>query len=124
MREVARTGWAVHARITIDAPAEEVLASNNPAVGTVEALVDGRSVLVTGGGSVEIVAVWIGMLGIDFHVTEPERLPVVGLLRRERAAPERFRGRKHVEQPVLAVGHHHANHTPWLRVSASVTRRM
>lgn len=74
VREVARTGWAVHARITIDAPAEEVLARINPAVGTVEALADGRSVLVTGGDSVEIVAVWIGMLGIDFHVTEPPEL--------------------------------------------------
>ena len=74
VREVARTGWAVHARITIDAPAEEVLARINPTVGTVEALADGRSVLVTGGDSVETVAVWIGMLGIDFHVTEPEEL--------------------------------------------------
>jgi predicted DNA-binding transcriptional regulator YafY len=74
VREVARTGWAVHARITVDAPAEEVLARINPAVGTVEALVDGRSVLVTGGDSVEIVAVWIGMLGLDFHVTEPAEL--------------------------------------------------
>jgi len=31
-------------------------------------------VLVTGGDSVEIVAVWIGMLGIDFHVTDPPEL--------------------------------------------------
>lgn len=74
VREVARTGWSVHARITVDAPAEEVLARINPAVGTVEPLPDGRSVLVTGGDSVEIVAVWIGMLGIDFHVTDPPEL--------------------------------------------------
>ncbi|MGW8566020.1 helix-turn-helix transcriptional regulator [Isoptericola sp. NPDC055881] len=74
VREVARTGWAVHARITVDAPAEEVLARINPAVGTVEALPDGRSVLVTGGDSVEVVAVWIGMLGLDFHVAEPPDL--------------------------------------------------
>ncbi|MGF0114929.1 helix-turn-helix transcriptional regulator [Promicromonospora sp. Marseille-Q5078] len=74
VREVARTGWAVHARITVDAPADEVLARINPAVGTVEPLPDGRSVLVTGGDSVEVVAVWIGMLGIDFHVAEPPAL--------------------------------------------------
>ncbi|MCK9794336.1 transcriptional regulator [Isoptericola sp. 4D.3] len=74
VQEVARTGWAVHARITVDAPAEEVLGRINPAVGTVEALPDGRSVLVTGGDSVEVVAVWIGMLGLDFHVTEPPEL--------------------------------------------------
>jgi predicted DNA-binding transcriptional regulator YafY len=74
VREVARTGWAVHARVTVDAPAEEVLARINPAVGTVEPTPDGRSVLVTGGDSVEVVAVWIGMLGLDFDVSEPPEL--------------------------------------------------
>ncbi|AEE44991.1 helix-turn-helix transcriptional regulator [Cellulomonas fimi] len=74
VREVARTGWAVHARITVDAPADEVLARINPTVGTVEPLPDGRCVLVTGGDSVEVVAVWIGMLGLDFHVEEPAGL--------------------------------------------------
>lgn len=74
VREVARTGWAVHARIVIDAPAEEVLDRINPAVGTVEPLPDGRSVLVTGGDSLEVVAVWIGMLGIDFTVESPAAL--------------------------------------------------
>jgi predicted DNA-binding transcriptional regulator YafY len=74
VREVARTGWAVHARILIDAPADEVLDRINPAVGTVEPLPDGRSVLVTGGDSLEVVAVWIGMLGIDFVVESPAAL--------------------------------------------------
>jgi len=74
VREVARTGWAVHARLLIDAPAEEVIARINPAVGTVEALEEGRSVLVTGGDSLEVVAVWIGMLGIDFTVASPPAL--------------------------------------------------
>lgn len=79
VREVARTGWAVHARLVIDAPAEEVIARINPAVGTVEPLPDGRSVLVTGGDSLEVVAVWIGMLGLDFTVQEPTEL--IGHLR-------------------------------------------
>ena len=35
VREVARTGCAVHARIQVHAPAEVVLARINPAVGTV-----------------------------------------------------------------------------------------
>jgi predicted DNA-binding transcriptional regulator YafY len=74
VREVARTGWAVHARILVHAPAEEVMARINPAVGTVEAVTDQESVLVTGGDSLEIVAVWIGMLGLDFTVTEPPGL--------------------------------------------------
>lgn len=74
VREVARTGWSVHARLVIDAPAEDVLARINPAVGVVEPRPDGRCVLVTGGDSLEIVAVWIGMLGIDFTVESPAAL--------------------------------------------------
>lgn len=74
VREVARTGWAVHARILVDAPPEEVVARINPAVGTVESHPDGGSVLVTGGDSLEVVAVWISMLGLQFHVTDPPEL--------------------------------------------------
>jgi len=74
VREVARTGWAVHARLVIDASADEVIARINPTVGTVEPLPDGRSVLVTGGDSLEVVAVWIGMLGLDFTVETPSAL--------------------------------------------------
>ncbi|WP_121248159.1 helix-turn-helix transcriptional regulator [Solirubrobacter pauli] len=74
LREVASTGWTFHARVLIDAPAEAVLERINPAVGVVETVDDHHSVLVTGADSVETVAVWIGMLGIDFHVTEPPEL--------------------------------------------------
>jgi predicted DNA-binding transcriptional regulator YafY len=74
VREVARTGWAVHARLVIDAPRDEVVSRINPTVGTVEPLADGRSVLVTGGDTLEIVAVWISMLGLDFVVEEPPEL--------------------------------------------------
>ena len=74
LREVAFSGWAVHARIAVDAPAEEVLARINPTVGVVETVDADHCVLVTGGDSVEIIAVYIGMLGLDFHVTEPPDL--------------------------------------------------
>ncbi|GEN81094.1 helix-turn-helix transcriptional regulator [Actinotalea fermentans] len=74
LREVAFSGWSVHARIPVDASAEEVLARINPAVGVVEPVDDEHCVLVTGGDSVEIVAVYIGMLGLEFHVTEPPEL--------------------------------------------------
>ena len=57
-----------------DAPADEVLARINPAVGTVEPRSDGRSVLVTGGDSLETVAIWISMLGLDFTVERPSEL--------------------------------------------------
>lgn len=48
VREVASTGWAAYARVAIDARRDP--------------------------GHVEIVAVWVGMLGLDFHVVEPPEL--------------------------------------------------
>ncbi|MFF1876748.1 helix-turn-helix transcriptional regulator [Leifsonia sp. NPDC058230] len=74
LRTVASTGWAVHARITVSAPAEEVLSRINAAVGVVEPIDAETCVLVTGGDSVEIIAVYIGMLGLDFRVTSPPEL--------------------------------------------------
>jgi hypothetical protein len=40
----------------------------------VESIDERTCVLVTGGDSYEIIAVYIGMLGIDFEVTEPAEL--------------------------------------------------
>ena len=51
-----------------------MLARINPAVGVVEAVDDQTCVLVTGGDSVEIIAVYIGMLGLDFFVDGPPEL--------------------------------------------------
>lgn len=74
LREVASSGWAVHARIRVDAPAEQVLARINPTVGVVESLDAEHSVLVTGADTFEIIAVWVGMLGLDFHIDGPAEL--------------------------------------------------
>ena len=74
LRDVAFSGWNVHCRIAVDAPADEVLRRINPTVGVVETVDEDHCVLVTGADSVETVAVWIGMLGLDFHVTEPPAL--------------------------------------------------
>jgi predicted DNA-binding transcriptional regulator YafY len=74
LREVAFSGWRVHARIAVDASAEEVMSRINPTVGVVETVDDGHCVLVTGADSVELIAVYIGMLGLDFHVTGPPEL--------------------------------------------------
>jgi predicted DNA-binding transcriptional regulator YafY len=74
LREVAHSGWAVHARIAVDAPADDVLARINPTVGVVERIDADHCVLVTGADSVEILAAYIGMLGLDFHITEPPAL--------------------------------------------------
>lgn len=74
VREVASTGWAVHARIRVLASSAEVLARINPAVGVVEAISDAECVLVTGADSVETIAVYIGMLGMPFRVSDPPEL--------------------------------------------------
>lgn len=74
LRRVAFTGWKGHARVLVDAPSDEVLSRINPAVGVVETIDADHSVLVTGADSLEIVAVWIGMLGLDFHIDNPPEL--------------------------------------------------
>ena len=74
LRDVAFSGWNVHCRIAVDAPAEEVLGRINPTVGVVETVDEDHCVLVTGADSVEMVAVYIGLLGLDFHVAEPPEL--------------------------------------------------
>jgi predicted DNA-binding transcriptional regulator YafY len=74
LRTTAFAGWHVHVKITVHAPAAEVLNRINPTVGVVEAIDDNTCVLVTGADTVETVAVYIGMLGLDFTATEPPEL--------------------------------------------------
>lgn len=74
VRDVASTGWAVHARITVLAPAELVLARINPAVGVVEPIDEESCELVTGADSFETMAVYIGMLGFGFRIDSPAEL--------------------------------------------------
>src|SRR5882757_4592100 len=66
LRDVATTGWKVHARITVFASAEEVLSRIHAAVGIVESVDENTCILVTGADSLEVIAVYIGMLGLDF----------------------------------------------------------
>ena len=90
LRGVAGAGWRVHARIIVHAAAEEVLSRINPTVGIVEVLDKTTSALATGADSYETVAVYIGMLGLDFTVSEPPELvkQLEVLARRYRAAVE------------------------------------
>lgn len=74
MRSIAASGWNVHARLRIAAPAQRVVDRINPAVGVVESVDDGSSVLVTGADSLETVAAYIGMLNMDFTVESPPEL--------------------------------------------------
>lgn len=81
MRSIAATGWNVHARLRIDAPAEAVLARINPAVGVVEPVDDTHCILVTGADSLDTLAVYAGMLMMDFTVeSPPDLIPRLRLL--------------------------------------------
>lgn len=78
MRSIAMSGWNVHARFRVAAPAEAVIARINPTVGLVEAISDEESVLVTGADTLDTIAAYIGMLNMDFTVeSPPELLPVL-----------------------------------------------
>nr|WP_235825305.1 WYL domain-containing protein [Agromyces badenianii] len=86
MRSIAESGWKVHARLRIAAPAEAVLARIHHAVGVVEAVSDTESVLVTGADTLDTIAAYIGMLGMDFTVDSPAELRALLLTFSERYA--------------------------------------
>ena len=74
MRRVATSGWRVHARLRVDAPAQAVIDRINPTVGMVEAVTPTTSILATGADSLDTIAAYIGMLGMDFTVESPAEL--------------------------------------------------
>lgn len=73
-RRVSATAWKYTARVIVHAPAEVVVGRIDPAVGTVQPVDDRTSVLVTGADAIETIAVSIGLLGIDFSVSDPPEL--------------------------------------------------
>ena len=86
MRSIAESGWKVHARLRVAAPADAVLARIHHAVGVVEAVSDSESILVTGADSLDTIAAYIGMLGMDFTVESPDELRALLLTYSERYA--------------------------------------
>ena len=83
-RGVPATARRYQARVTVHAPAAAIAERIGPWVGTVEA-VDGETcILDTGADTLEILAVYLGMLDADFSVIEPPELVdhVRGLARR------------------------------------------
>ena len=73
-RGVSSAGYRFRARVTVRAPAAALAARINPAIGLVEAIDDDTCVLATGADSVDTVAVYLGLLDLDFEVTEPPEL--------------------------------------------------
>ncbi|MEU6564346.1 helix-turn-helix transcriptional regulator [Nocardia nova] len=74
LREIATAGWRVHARVTVLAPAETVIARINPTVGVVEPIDAQTSALYTGADTLETIAIYLSMLMMDFRVDGPPEL--------------------------------------------------
>ncbi|MET8800126.1 WYL domain-containing protein [Nocardia sp. NPDC004568] len=74
LREVASAGYAVHARVTVLAPAETVIARINPAVGVVVSVDEDSCLLLTGADAMETIAIYLSMLMMDFRIDGPPEL--------------------------------------------------
>lgn len=77
MRGVSAAAWRYRARIIVHAPAERVTERINSSVGTVEPVDDDTCVLHTGADTLETMAVYVGLLGIDFTIDDPPELRTV-----------------------------------------------
>lgn len=73
-RRVSSAGWRHTARILVHGSAEEVTERINPAVGLVEPVDEHRCVLITGAGSLDTIVLYVGLLDMDFEITEPPEL--------------------------------------------------
>jgi hypothetical protein len=85
-RRASAAAWRYRARITVHAPAATVRGRLPPAAGAVEELDAHTCLLDTGADELDTIAVCIGMLGIDFTVTDPP-----GLVARLRELADRYR---------------------------------
>lgn len=71
---VSAAAWRYRARVTVHAPADTIAERITPAVGVLEAVDERTCVLDTGADSLETLAVYLGMLGVDFEVDDPPEL--------------------------------------------------
>ncbi|TDE92733.1 YafY family transcriptional regulator [Occultella glacieicola] len=84
-----RTGtavWGVQARIRLHASAASVAARITPTMGSVTPIDDEHCELRTGGSSLEVLAAYLGLLGVDFDVLAP-----ADLVEHVRTLGERYR---------------------------------
>ncbi|MEU3553784.1 helix-turn-helix transcriptional regulator [Streptomyces fragilis] len=73
-RGVSSAGWRYRAQVVVHAPAEQLADRINTAIGTITLIDDTSCLLNTGADSIEALAVHLGLLGLDFTVTEPAEL--------------------------------------------------
>ncbi len=73
-RGIPATARQHQARVVVRAPAAVLAERFGPWLGTITALDETSCVLDTGADSVETLAVYLGMLGVEFTVSEPPEL--------------------------------------------------
>jgi predicted DNA-binding transcriptional regulator YafY len=70
----ASAAWRYRARVTVHAPAAYVAEKMPSYAGTVTAIDDGTCEVESGSDSAEQMAVWFGLLGVDFTVRDAPAL--------------------------------------------------
>jgi predicted DNA-binding transcriptional regulator YafY len=78
--------WPHQAVVRLHAPAERMAAAVTPVMGAVEPVDEGHCLFRTGADTLEVLARYLALLGVDFDVVEPAELRA-----EVRALGERFR---------------------------------
>lgn len=73
-RSVSSSPYPFRARVVFRAPIEVVAERISPSAGLLETLDEARCVLHTGAHSLDTLALWIALLGVEFDVLDPPEL--------------------------------------------------
>jgi predicted DNA-binding transcriptional regulator YafY len=73
-RGVSTAGWRFQARVTVYAPAEAIAERLPAGFGPIQVIDEGTCVVDLGASNVEMLALWLGMLGADFAITDSPEL--------------------------------------------------
>jgi hypothetical protein len=68
---VSVDAYGVRARVRLHAPLADLTPKLSTSAGTLESTGPHTCVLTTGAPSVEALAAWMAMLGVDFEILEP-----------------------------------------------------
>src|SRR5579871_1181464 len=70
-RSVSLAPYPVRARVLLHAPIAEMAKKVSPSAGTLESVDAGSCLLHAGAPSLDALAVWMSMLGVEFEIREP-----------------------------------------------------
>jgi len=73
-RSISYAPYSYRARVTLHAPVEVVAARIPPTVGVLEAIDPNSCLLQTGAHSLDTLAIYLALIGVDFEVREPPEL--------------------------------------------------